>query len=266
MDASKLLRKPIKDTTWVDMSSIKYVDSPDDKYKIALSHFQEVRMGWYEGLFTLIDNHDNIIDKFDPILAVSSNLCCWSIDSTCFAIAVKIATSTYGYLIVKTRDLHFSFIKMSDPFPWDISFNNNVFTISCNDSYVEVSNSTQTFRGGNLEIPSKQYFKPDSIRLNIDELTFYPRLQLNNLAKITETDREYNLKLIDGGFKQFMGIFPINTTQVYNTRQLEVYQLEAFAEYGDKKAQEWLELIKQKTKNNYNRWTKVFDYIGFLER
>jgi hypothetical protein len=129
-----------------------------------------------------------------------------------------------------------------------------------------LTNSTQTIGGGVLEIPNKKMIKPNDLTFDLGELIFYRRQQLNDFTKLIKSDKEYNLQLVDGGYNEFKGLFPQNTKQVYNTRQLEIYQLEAFAEYGDKKSQEWLELIKQKTNNNYNRWTKVFNYIGFLER
>ena len=108
--------------------------------------------------------------------------------------------------------------------------------------------------------------KPNDLTFDLAELNFHTRQKLNDLTKLIKSDKEYNLQLIDGGYNEFNGVYPQNTKQVYNTRQLEVYQLEAFAEYGDKKSQEWLDLIKRKTNNKYNRWTKVFDYIGYHER
>ena len=64
------------------MQHVDYVVSPDKEFKIAFSHFQEIRMMTYEGLFTLLDDKDNIIDKFEPLTAIDSKLCCWTDDST----------------------------------------------------------------------------------------------------------------------------------------------------------------------------------------
>ncbi len=263
LDTSKLLRKPIKDTTWVNIEHVDYVVSPDKKFRIAFSHFQEIRMATYEGVFTLLTNKDNIIDKFDPITAINSRLCCWTDDSTYFAVATGHSPS--GYLIVKLTELDFAFIKIANPY-LDISFHNDKFSVGYSDEQVVLTNSTQTLGGDVLEIPIKKMIKPNDLIFDLGELTFYPRQQLNDLAKLIKSDKEYNLQLIDGGYNEFKGLFPQNTKQVYNNRQLEIYQLEAFAEYGDKKSQEWLEMIKLKTLNNYNRWTKVSDYIGLLKR
>ena len=246
------------------MQSVDFVFSPNQKFKVAFSHFQEIRMGSYEGLFTLLDNNDCIIDLFEPITAINSNLCCWTENSIYFALSVRHFIS--GYFIVRLPELDFAFIKMINPYPIDISFEGDKFIISYNNNQVALSNSTQTFGGGTLEIPSKKYIKPKDLNFDLKNLIFYSRQQLNDLVKLTKAHKEYNLELIDAGFNEFKGVFPKNTKQVYNTRQLEIYQLETFAEYGDKKSQEWLELIKQKTNNNYNKWTKVSEYIGFHER
>ncbi len=245
------------------MQHVDFVVSPDKKFKIAFSHFQEIRMSTYEGLFTLLDNNDTIIEKFEPLTAINSRLCCWTDDSVYFAVAIGHSPS--GYLIARLPQLDFSFLKMANPY-LDISFHNNKVVVGYDDEQVALTNSTQTFGGGVLEIPTKTMIKPNDLTFDLSELTFYSRQQIKDIPNLIKLDKEYNLQLIDGGYNEFKGEFPQNTKQVYNTRQLEIYQLEAFAEYGDKKSQEWLELIKQKTNNKYNRWTKVSDYIGFLKR
>jgi hypothetical protein len=234
----------------VNTQYVHYVISPNKKFKIAFSHFQEIRMSTYEGLFTLLDDDDTIIEKFEPLTAISERLCCWTNNSNYFTVAIGHFPS--GYLIVRVPELDFAFIKILNPY-LDISFNSNKFLVGYSDEQVALTNSTQTFGGGVLEIPSKTMIKPNDLIFDLSDLIFYSRQQLNDLIKIIKSDKEYNLQLIDGGYNEFKGVLPQNTKQVYNTRQLEIYQLEAFAEYGDKKSQEWLEMIKRKTSNNYNR-------------
>ena len=197
----------------------------------------------YEGLFTLLDDNDTIIEKFEPLTAISQRLCCWTSDSTHFAVAVGHFQS--GFLIVRLPQLDFSFLKFANPY-LDISFQKDKFVVGYNDEQVALTNSTQTFGGGVLEIPTKTMIKPDDLRFGLSDLNFYSRQQLNDFTNIIKSAKEYNLELIDGGYKEFKGIFPQNTKQVYNTRQFEIYQLEAFAEYGDKKSQEWLDNDKAK--------------------
>ena len=79
-------------------------------------------------------------------------------------------------------------------------------------------------------------------------------------------DKVYNHELIDGGFNEFHGTLPQDTVTGYNGRAFEVYQLQAFAEYGDKISQYWLDEIKRKTNNNYNISHRVSDYIGQRRR
>lgn len=178
MDVSKLLRKTIKDTTWVDMQHVDYVVSPDKKYKIAFSHFQEIRMSTYEGLFTLLDDNDTIIEKFEPLTAISNGLCCWTRDSNYFAVAVGHSPS--GYLIVRLPEIDFAFIKMVNPY-LHISFNGDKFFVGYSDEQVALANSTQTFGGGILEIPTKTMIKPNELTFDLLDLSF---IQENNLTTL----------------------------------------------------------------------------------
>jgi len=77
---------------------------------------------------------------------------------------------------------------------------------------------------------------------------------------------EYRLEPIDGGFREFKGVYTQTTMDKYNTLQLEVYQLEAFAEYSDTQSQEWLEAMIKKTKGKYSKWEKVSNYLGIQRR
>lgn len=264
METSKLFRKPLTDSKWDDPGEISLVYSPDKKYKIAFSHFFETRMNSYEGLFNLLDKGDNIIDGFEPLTTFSSQKCCWNEVSNIFSVA--IVDFGYGYLFTKIPDLEVSFMRIANPYPLNIYFTNHAFVISYDDYQLSLKNSTATFGGGPLEIPSKIYLKPKDIEIPSGEIFFYPREKLQDFGELTQSQNKYHLDPIDGGFREFSGIFPENTKQVYNTRQLEVYQLEAFAEYGDAQAQEWLNAIKEKTKGNYSKWEKVADYIGSQKR
>jgi hypothetical protein len=212
----------------------------------------------------LLDDRDNIIDGFEPLTTFSNQKCCWNNNSNIFVIAVS--RFTYGYLLAKVPDLEISFIKMLNPYPLDIYFKKDALVISYNNHQLELLNSTETFGGGHVEIPVKRYLNPKEIELQIENLTFYPRQNLPDLLSLTKSEKEYCLEPIDGGFREFKGVLPQSTMQVYNQRQLEVYQLEAFAEFGDEQSKEWLNAIKKKTNENYNKWQKVTDYIGFQKR
>jgi hypothetical protein len=264
MDASKLFRNPLTDQKWNEPGDVTFVPSPDGKYKIAFSHFFEVRMTLYHGLFNLLDSSDNILDGFEPFVTIGSQYCWWNNTSTLFALGV--AAFRYGYLLIHLPESNVAFVKVPDPFPLNISLTENALILSYDESSLSLKNSTETFRGGPLEIPTKIYLKPKDIEIPLGSVRFFPRFELNNLEALTKNNTEYRLDPMDGGFREFKGVFPETTKDVYNTRQLEVYQLEAFAEYGDKQSQEWLEAIRTKTKGKYSKWEKVSNYLGIQKR
>jgi hypothetical protein len=264
MDASKLLRKPFLVKRWDQSEEVTFVPSPDKKYKIAFSHFVEERMGSYRGLFSLLDESDNIIDGFEPVTTFTDKMCYWNSDSNIFVLPT--ADFNYGYLLVKVADLSISFLKLANPYPTILHFKNDVLVVSYDEYQLSLRNSIQTFGGGPLEIPSKVYLKPPDIEIPLKELTFFSRKKLGKLEELTKSAREFRLDPIDGRFREFKGVFPQSTKQVYNTRQLEVYQLEAFAEYGDEQSAKWLNAIKDKTVDKYNKWEKVANYLGLQQR
>lgn len=163
------------------MDYVQYAVSPDKKFKIAFSHFQEVRMMTYEGLFNLLDENDTIIETFEPLTAISENLCCWTDNSNYFAVAVGHSPS--GYLIMRVPQLDFAFIKMVNPY-LTISFSNNKFIVGYSEEQIALTNSTQTLGGDVLEIPTKTMIKPDDLSFDLSDLTFYPRQSLLNYPRL----------------------------------------------------------------------------------
>jgi hypothetical protein len=264
MDALKLFRKPLTGPKWNNPGEVTFVTSPDGKYKIAFSHFFEIHMGSYHGLFNLLDGSENIIDRFEPLVTYGSQHCCWTDTSTLFAMG--IASFGYGYLLMQLPEKKVAFIKAPNPFPLNIYLTEKAIILSYDDYSLSLKNSTQTFGGGPLEIPCKIYLKPTNIEIPLNSVRFFPRSELTRLGELTAKDMVYRLDPIDGGFREFQGAYPQTTMDKYNTRQLEVYQLEAFAEYGDKQSQEWLEAIIKKTKGKYSKWEKVANYLGIQRR
>lgn len=172
MDASKLLRKPYPVKRWDQSEDVTFVPSPDKKYKIAFSHFVEERMGSYRGLFSLLDEADNIIDGFEPVTTYTDKMCYWNGDSSVFALPT--ADFNYGYLLVKVADLSVSFIKVTNPHPTILQFKSDVLVVSYDEYQLSLQNSIQTFGGGPLEIPCKVYLKPPDIEIPLNKLTFFP--------------------------------------------------------------------------------------------
>ena len=264
MDISKFVRKPLVRPDLLYNQSFFVCKSPNKEFKIVFSHFSEVRMMVEEGLFTLVDHNDAVIDNFEPLVAIRSNVLAWSSDSSYFALPIRF--TDYGFLIVRLPGRDFTFLKFENPYPLEIAIQNEALAVSYNEQQVALSNSNQVVGGGSLEIPKKLYRKPADLQFKLDSLIYHPRESLSKGQVLFEKDGSHELKLIDEGYSVFKGEFPRTTSSVYNNRQLEVYQLEAFAGYGDDPSQIWLEEIKRKTNNNYNRWNKVSDYLGYLIR
>jgi hypothetical protein len=264
MDKGRLLRDPFREVDTFTYDNIESRVSPDNQFSFLFSHSREVSMMAYECLFTLTENNETIVDNFEPLTAIAEYYSCWKPDSTAFALA--LSRFAFGYLLVKVPSLELGFIRVFNPYPLEVAFIGESFRISYKDESVRLTNSTATFMGGEMEIPKKIYTKPKDIVIDLNDIVFYPRTGLNRLEELTDNQPLYNLELIEEGFREFKGVFPQNTKQIYNTRQLDVYQLEAFAEYGDAVSQTWLDEIKTKTNGDYSPWDNVFDYLGFLER
>lgn len=261
------MKEPINNSkfTTIDNENMIAVPSPDNRLKVVFSYFRETRMGANEYLFSIFDNQDTIIKNFEPLRAINTRNCLWFNDSTFFSLAIR-AYEKYGYILVDAKTLNFAFIKVSNPYPLCINFAENKLVIAYKNEQFDLANSSKLVNGKTTELPYKRFKKPEEINLKLESLTFYPIDELQNICKLTELDKEYKLDLIDEGFAEFKGKLPQNTVDGYNGRPFEVYQLETFAEYGDKVSQFWLKLIKEKTNNTYSSWSKVSDYIGKLKR
>jgi hypothetical protein len=264
MDKDRLLRDPFRKVEWFTYDTIRSRVSPNSKFSLLFSHSREGSMMNYECLFTLTENSESIIDNFEPLTAIADYYSCWKADSTVFALA--LSRFAFGYLLVKVPSLELGFIRVFNPYPLEVAFIGESFRISYKDDSVRLTNSMATFKAGETEIPKKIYTKPKDVVIDLNDINFYSRVELDRLGELTADQPLYNLELIEDGFREFKGIYPQNTKQIYNTRQLEIYHLEAFAEYGDPVSVAWIDEIRAKTNGDYSRWDKVYDYLGFLQR
>jgi len=55
---------------------------------------------------------------------------------------------------------------------------------------------------------------------------------------------------------------PKATNQEFYGRQMEVFHLDLFAEYGDETAKKWLSELQRKTNGEYSEWDRVTKYLG----
>ena len=142
MDITKLFRRPLTDRKWDVPGEISFARSPNNKYAIVFSHFFEIRMSTYRGLFNLLDESNNVIDGFEPLTTYGTNTSYWNDESTMFVIAID--QFNYGYFFVKVPELEFAFIKVPNPYPLDVCFENNLFVLSYNDNSLSTRSEEHT--------------------------------------------------------------------------------------------------------------------------
>jgi hypothetical protein len=130
-------------------------------------------------------------------------------------------------------------------------------------------NSDGVFGGGRSECPVERFKAPSKASLEISKLKWHPRSSLARIAKIAGAAPLVDMSFVRDGFFPFKGKFPASTTVTINTRPFEVFQLELFAEYGDKQSQAWLRDIKKKVRPaNWTQahWSPVSKFLGSRKR
>ncbi len=232
--------------------------SPNKTHAIVISHCWTYKRGAKACLFHLVDNNENIIEDFTP-LTTNAKLS-WSEDNSMIAICVGEAHR--GILIYHIEEKAFSFFKSNS---YTFKFDNNQLKLYISDKFVEQLNSSQLLGGGESELPRVKYVRPDDITVDVRQLKKFNKSELENYFDVGEANPIY-IDPLERGFWPFNGRLPQNTTQGYNGRDFEMYQLETFAKFGDSQSIEWLFEIKEKTKNEYSKWDKVSDYLGHRER
>jgi len=106
--------------------------------------------------------------------------------------------------------------------------------------------------------PTKKYSSPEDLEFKLSDLEWESFDGLSEVKELVSRKPLIPFNPIDCGWKEFKGLFP-QTTQVL------VWELNKFAEYGDKQAQVWIEQVKS-TSPNFNYWVEASVYIGHKER
>jgi hypothetical protein len=130
-------------------------------------------------------------------------------------------------------------------------------------------NSQAVFGGGKAECPVQRFKAPEDARVDISALKWHARDELSKIAQLSEESPVIEMTAVADGFFPFSGKFPSSTTDVFNGRQLEVFQLEAFSAYGDKQSQAWLAEIQKDVgaaRWAQARWSPVSKYLGSKKR
>ncbi len=258
MDSNRYLRAPFDVVDGVFDKEIKTHLSPDQSMKLVISHCWNYKPGSNPGLFHLLDFSDNIIEHFTP--HTTNGHLAWTQDSR--YLAIDIGESDKGILVMDTMLMKVALIRTNCR---DFKIENNNIIISISDKFMERINSDLLIGGGTTQLPRIKYDRPDDVILTIESLNFFPKNKTADLFQLTEKQKQILLDPIENGFWDFTGTVPQNTTDGYNNRDFEIYQLETFAAYGDAQSIQWLEEIKAQNKP-YEKWDKVVDYLGERER
>lgn len=256
----KFERNPYKSTFPNYLKEPILYPSHDKRYSIILTHCWEWAKDCDCFLFALIDEKEQILENFEPL--VSRRHILWSQNSR--YVIIPVGQSNSGFLIYDVQESTFGLIKFKRIGLIDISTTENEIVLGYPASQIKSLNDATLFGGGENGLPRKKYLKPEDLSIPFDKIKLHTKSSLATIFDIEKT--LYSLEPIENGFHEFNGRLPSNTKDGFNRREFQVYQLEAFAEYGDEQSIKWLNEIIKKTSNNYSRWKNVSEYIGFKKR
>jgi hypothetical protein len=263
----------IHKSIYCDHQKLKSFWSPDKKHKLIFSHSVEFSMGTCSWCVTLATKH-KILHPFPPSF-IGKPYCAWSFDSRFFAVQIS---STLPVILVWNCDKDcFAVINLQAP-EGEMKFLKNgdlVYEINdygLNESS-EILNNVYTWEkeNGKPEWPLIRY-KKNSIKFKRSQLKFYPADEISNIKKIIKVQKQYQLNVAENGFLPFKSEAPQSTDHKINGKRLKIFQLEAFAKYGDHVCQKWLKAVRKKqderTAQGGNRSDHhtVVKYIGEQKR
>ena len=223
--------------------------SPDKRRRVIFSHDEEYAMGWYRWYVTLADKN-NILQPF-PYIAASERYCTWSTDSRFFA--VRILDSRPVMFIWDCDKERFAILDFDSPSGEIIFSKRGDFKFEINDYGLErrseilnkIDQWDPVLEDKPPEWPLIRY-KKNSLKFKRSELKFYPTDKLPDIWKLVKKQKRYELDIIEDGFLPFRGEMPQSTEHKVNGKRMKIFQLEAFAQYGDKTCQKWLKEVHKK--------------------
>jgi len=229
----------------------KYLDSPNSDFYLTFSHFAEPKMGVTVCLFNLINRQNEIIENFEPLVALGNgNEANWSEDSNYFS--TPLITVDDNYFIYDIKHKMFSVIPVKNAWVLKSFLTNTRFELEYEDSQIPDKKEA-------INYPTKNYLKPDNYKVDLKELTWHNVDEIKNFKQVYNSKKAIELRPIDKGFRVFKGDFPLTTDRT-------VWDIERFAEYGDEQSRIWMTEINTLTKGDYYRWKNASDYIGHKKR
>jgi hypothetical protein len=259
IDPILLIREPYRTFSGYVNENVKYFTSPNGLFHLVISHCWEYRMGSNACLFNLVSNEEKIIEDFIP--HTTNGIVKWSEDSN--FIACRIGDRYSGVLIMNLISHKFSFIQTRCN---NFIFQNSSIVFNIPDRELDLYNTDKVVGGRKNELPRVKYGKPPDAVIQLSALVFQDKDKLAKINELPTEIGEIRLDPIEDGFWPFDGKFPSNTWDGFNGREFEVYQLEAFAKFGDAQSIKWLNEIKSMPDKKFNNGTRVSFYLGNRER
>jgi|SRR5690554_518993 len=252
IDEKILFRKPFSEVEkQLYFGEPKYLDSPNKKYYLTFSHFAEPRMGVTISLFNLVNSDNEIIERFEPLVALGNGYDAkWSENSNYFV--TPLITCDDNYFIYNIERKEFAVIPVENAWILDCKITDTLFEIEYEESQIPDREEQEGY-------PTKEYLKPENFIIELSRLNWYKLEKVNDFESIYKAEKIIKIRPIDKGFRQFNGEYPKSTERT-------VWDIERFAEYGDEISAKWMEEIKSRTSNDYYRWEKASKYIGLKKR
>lgn len=247
--------------------SVEITPAPDKSHAIVFSHGWEMTMMNWAYHCTLLNQALAPVEAFE-LPSCPKTSCAWSQDSAVFAVL----TSADGYclLLGDVKRQAFTLIPVSYPqFLFNFEASSRLL-IKCDPEQCRAINSEAVLEGDKAAYPVRRFKSIPDTPIALSGLEWLPVAQITRIASIKQSP-VLDTGFTPDGFFPFTGKFPASTTEVLNGRQMEVFHLELFAEYGDRQAQQWLAAIKEKKGGNPQGWgairySRVSKHLGNLQR
>jgi hypothetical protein len=242
---TKYNRKPDVSTNDITSLDIIKYKSPNKKYSIILSHFQEPLNCVYISFFCLTDRWGRIIEKFEYLISYSiSKLIQWSPNSNFFTIPLYNLDCIGIYNVM---DKKITAIPVSNIYKINLLLEDNAIHFLFNDE------NTINFEKSDL-YPTKKYKIPDPILFEFNVLKWYDVSDYKNMFEEVKRIEKVDTKLEYLGFNEFTGEYPSST-------DIEIFKVRRFAEYGHPVSIHWMNELKKNWGNNYYEWEYISKYL-----
>jgi len=228
--------------------------SPDKRYKLTYSDFEEPRMMMSICRFSLTDLQTNEEINFKPLWAIGigQHGFSWSDDGNFVSLPIVYLPGgnviTESFFVYNIRKRKFASIHFTNCWILKGYCHNKILEIEYDDH----------IPADNLKYPVKDLAKPENIQFDFDDLQWNGIELLPQFNELNENGVINEFKPIDRGWRAFKGELP-------QTTETLIWNLKKFAEYGDVQSQEWFADVQAKT-DKINYWVNASKYIGFKTR